>query len=1017
MPLAARSKMSLSSTHFVARSRSLFCGLLLLTQLLSHPAGARSAPARRSQSVEITALVPGETLRREIGGSDRHAYTFVLAERQYAHILIKQQGIDVEITLVDLGGGRTVVDRPNGERGIEGVSIVARQAGAHRLEVRALERAAPRGRYAISLDELRAATPRDESRVAAEQTVTEGEALRARKTAVSLPQALEKFDQAIALWRALDEPYETAVALYGRCLTRRLLGENERAVADCGESLNTMRVLGDAYGEAVARTGRGWAYIYLGDANQALADFTTSLDARRYIGDPRGETLDLVGTGWAYALRGEYNRALEFFQQSIRHSDAQADPRGKEIRLAAIGDVYRRMNRPAQAIEYLSQSLRLHRATNNERGGEAETLTNLGWCRHALGQLSEAKDNFAEALPIRREVGDRAGEAITLLGLAHAERGLGNLYNARQHVKSALAIVESLRAQVVSQPLRLSFFALAQDYYEFYVDLLMHMHRLDPERGFAASAIEIGERARARSLLDLLQESDVDVRQGVPAELLARERALRAKLNAAAAYQRGLLSETYTAAQAAAAAKDVGDLSAALSEVESRIRQASPRYAALTQAQTLDADGIRREVGDADTLLLEYALGKERSFVWAVSSSAIDAYTLPARHKVEAVAGRVSELLTARNAIVPGETSAQRRERAARADAQYSESAGSLSRMLLAPVAARLVRAKRLVIVAPGALQLIPFAALPAPQTPLSPSPDNGSPLIGSPLIVSHELVVLPSASTLAMLRRDTGRGAARTKVVAILADPVFSRDDERFDNGRASRLPMANVSLRTGEGLAEAEEPGFEQQPAADDSGRRSPALPRLFRTRWESEQIAALVPAGEVLQAFDFAASRETAISAVVGGSRIVHFATHAVIDNEHPELSGIALSMFDPDGSPRDGFLRSHDIFNLKLSAELVVLSACRTALGREFRGEGLVSISRGFMYAGAPRVVGSLWASDDKATAELMARFYRKMLRDKLRPAAALRAAQIEMLKERRWQPPYYWAGFTLQGEWQ
>jgi CHAT domain-containing protein/Tfp pilus assembly protein PilF len=889
--------------------------------------------------------------------------------------------------------------------------MIARQAGTYQLEVRALERAAPRGRYDISLGELRAATPRDESRVAAEQTVTEGETLRARKTAVTLPQALEKFGQAIALWRALDEPYETAVALYGRCLTHRLLGDNERAVADCGESLNTMRALGDSYGEAVARTGRGWAYMYLGDADKALADFTASLAARRNIGDPRGETIDLVGMGWAHALRGGYDRALEFFQQSDRVSEAHGDLRGKAIRLAGIGEVYRRMNRPAQAVEYLSWSLQLSRELNNDRGGEAETLTNLGWCRHALGQPGEAKDNFSAALLLRREVGDRTGEAITLLGLAHAERGQGNLYNARQHVESALAIVESLRAQVVSQPLRLSFFALAQDYYEFYVDLLMHMHRLDPERGHAASALEISERARARSLLDLLRESEVDVRQGVPADLLERERVLRARLNTAAAYQRGLLSETYTAAQSAAAAKDVGDLSDALSEVESQIRQASPRYAALTQARTSSAEGIQRDMGGSDTVLLEYALGKERSFVWAVSSATISAYALPARREVEALAGRVSELLTARNAIVPGETPARRRERVEQADAQYHEAAGLLSRMLLVPVAAHLVKAKRLVVVAPGALQLIPFGALPAPKVSVSPLPQNEP-----PLIVTHELVVLPSASTLAMLRRDTGRGAARTKEITILADPVFSRDDERFDGGRLNSVPLANVSLRPGGGAAEAEGGGDVKRPVADGGNRPSPALPRLFRTRWEAEQIAALLPTGEAFQALDFAASRETATGAAVGGSRVVHFATHAVVDNERPELSGIALSMFDREGKAQDGFLRSHDLFNLNLSADLVVLSACRTALGKEFRGEGLIGLARGFMYAGAPRVVGSLWATDDKATAELMVRFYRKMLRDGLPAAAALRAAQIEMLRDRRWRAPYFWAGFTLQGEW-
>jgi CHAT domain-containing protein len=148
-----------------------------------------------------------------------------------------------------------------------------------------------------------------------------------------------------------------------------------------------------------------------------------------------------------------------------------------------------------------------------------------------------------------------------------------------------------------------------------------------------------------------------------------------------------------------------------------------------------------------------------------------------------------------------------------------------------------------------------------------------------------------------------------------------------------------------------------------------------------------------------------------------RFVHFATHGLLNSAHPELSGIVLSLVDEKGQPQNGFLRLNEIYNLSLPADLVVLSACQTALGKEIKGEGLVGLTRGFMYAGAARVVASLWNVQDDATAELMKRFYAKMLgREKLRPAAALRAAQIEMWKTKLWQPPYYWAGFVLQGEW-
>ena len=175
-------------------------------------------------------------------------------------------------------------------------------------------------------------------------------------------------------------------------------------------------------------------------------------------------------------------------------------------------------------------------------------------------------------------------------------------------------------------------------------------------------------------------------------------------------------------------------------------------------------------------------------------------------------------------------------------------------------------------------------------------------------------------------------------------------------------------------------------------------------------------LAAPGMEFKALDFDASRKVATAADIRDYRIVHFATHALMNNEHPELSGIVLSLVDAQGRPQNGFLRLYDIYNMKLAADLVVLSACQTALGKEIRGEGIVGLTRGFMYAGAPRVVASLWRIDDRATAELMRRFYAHMLGEGLRPAAALRAAQVSMLQEKRWQAPHYWAAFTLQGEW-
>ena len=200
-----------------------------------------------------------------------------------------------------------------------------------------------------------------------------------------------------------------------------------------------------------------------------------------------------------------------------------------------------------------------------------------------------------------------------------------------------------------------------------------------------------------------------------------------------------------------------------------------------------------------------------------------------------------------------------------------------------------------------------------------------------------------------------------------------------------------------------------------ASDPGRRL-VIPRLPFTRQEANRLLALTPPTANFRAMDFQASRDTVLKGDLSQYRYIHFATHGVLDTERPGLSSLVLSMVDSAGKPQDGFLRANDIYNLKLPAELVVLSACQTGLGKEIKGEGLVGLTRGFMYAGAARVVVSLWSVNDKATAELMTKFYEKMLKQGARPAAALRAAQVEMWRVKQWQSPYYWAAFTLQGEW-
>jgi CHAT domain-containing protein len=415
---------------------------------------------------------------------------------------------------------------------------------------------------------------------------------------------------------------------------------------------------------------------------------------------------------------------------------------------------------------------------------------------------------------------------------------------------------------------------------------------------------------------------------------------------------------------------------------------------------------------DPDTLLLEYSLGDNASHLFAVSQTSITSYRLPKRAEIEAAARRVRDLLIAPQPQ-PGDTEAKYQARIKEARVNYWPQAAELSRMLLGPVAPQLGR-KRLAIVADGALQYIPFAALPEP----SAGNDGGRNSVAEPqpLFVEHEIVSLPSASTLATLRRETAGRKPAEKSLAVLADPVFTDDDTRVTRnvGKAG----AKEETRSADS-DEIDVAKWQLVRSGQETGviGAEGAFGRLINTRREAAAILALVPEQERKQALDFEASRTTALKPELGEYRIVHIATHGMLNNVHPELSGLVLSLVDAAGQHQDGFLRLQDIYNLKLSAELVVLSACQTGLGKEIKGEGLIGLTRGFMYAGAPRVVASLWKVDDRATSELMKRFYQGMLGpEALRPAGALRQAQLSIWKQKQWRKPYYWAAFVLQGEW-
>jgi CHAT domain-containing protein/Flp pilus assembly protein TadD len=825
-------------------------------------------------------------------------------------------------------------------------------------------------------------------------------------------RALEKYNEALPIRRAVSDRQGEAFTLGSIGRIYRSLGETQKALEKYNEALLILRAIGDRQGEATTLNNIGVVYDSLvGETQKALEKYNEALPILRAIGNRQGEATTLNNIGMVYQSLRETQRALDKFNEALLIRRAIGDRQGEAATLNGIGMVYQSLRETQKALEKHNEALSISQAIG-PRSMEGLTLHNIGTAYNSLGEAQKALDKFNEALSIRRAIGARSEEAQTLRSIAQVAQKRGNLAQARQSLEQAISIIESMRANISSQELRTSFFASRQEFYQSYIDVLMWMQRQNPAATFDALALEVSERARARSLLELLTESRADIRQGVDASLLERERSLQQLLNAKAAAQFALLNRKHTPAQAETFAKEIASLATEYEELRAQIRVRSPRYAALTQPQPLSLAEIQQQVLDPDTLLLEYSLGEDASYLFVVSQTSITWRRLPKRAEIDAVARRVRELLTAPQRQ-PGDTEAKYQARVKEARASYWPQAAELSRMLLGPVASQLGR-QRLLIVADGALQYIPFAALPAP----SPGNDGGrnSGAEPQPLFVEHEIVSLPSASTLATLRRETAGRKPAEKSLVVLADPVFTDDDTRVRRG----VGKAGAKEKTRPADSGETDVAFQQITiSARETGLigAEGGFGRLLSTRREAAGILALVPQRERMQALDFDASRTTALRPELGEYRIVHFATHGMLNNIHPELSGLVLSLVDEAGQQQDGFLRLQDIYNLKLSADLVVLSACQTGLGKEIKGEGLVGLTRGFMYAGAPRIVASLWKVDDRATSELMKRFYQGLLGpERLRPAGALRQAQLFMWKQKQWRAPFYWAAFVLQGEW-
>lgn len=839
--------------------------------------------------------------------------------------------------------------------------------------------------------------------------------------------ALTFSEKALLGWRELKRTDQLPNSLNNVGFAYERLGLWQQAIDYYQESL---AVAGKApkWIEAAILLNIGDLYSKLNDSSRALENYEKALILLREIKNQGAEANVLAHIGAVHISLNNLPEALKYLEQArqiletLNIADIQA------YTLLGIGEVFRRQGKLVEALRHF-EGARKVAETVADRQQESDSHQKLGETHQALGDWSRAQDNYDKALALRLRLEDKLGEATTLYHIAGLKRDRNQLVEAASRSAEALKLFEALRGSIISQQLRISYFETTQRCFELYIDVRLQLYSIDNDYNHIAEALTANEQAHARSLVDALAETSPAISHGVSPALLQKKQALAEKLNIAAQLRQALLNKkevqqraydegrkpghlealTKTDRRLDSLADNIKKLISEADDLETQLRRDSPGFASLTEPQPLNLNQIQSELLDDDTLLLEYSLGELRSFAFVVNDTSIKAVELPRREEIELMAQRLGTALTARNSSVNGEKPSQRKARLDKANTKYTEAASRLSQMVIEPVASLLGK-KRILLVADGALRLIPFPLL---QLPLKSDQIEKTARL---LIEEHEIISLPSASVLAVQRRELQGRKTAPYAVAVLADPVFNSSDPRIRTARrggTGRSSTGKQSDLSGGALAIKDVKRLQESALRV---RGSSTISWLPFSRDEAKAIEDVVPAGQTMLALDFKANRTTAISRALSQYRIVHFATHGIMDPEHPELSSIVLSLVDENGVAQDGFLRLHEIYNLNLPAEVVVISACESGVGKQFKGEGLIALTRGFMYAGAARVVASLWRVNDSATAALMAEFYKEMFTNGKKPAAALRAAQLSISKHKRWREPYFWAGFVIQGEW-
>ncbi|MBD2202284.1 tetratricopeptide repeat protein [Calothrix sp. FACHB-1219] len=838
--------------------------------------------------------------------------------------------------------------------------------------------------------------------------------------------ALNLYNQALEIQRSIPNPTSEARTLVNIASVYRYLGDYKLSIETYNQALDIYKRIKNKVEEIRTLSSIANVYEWQENYNDALKLYQQALSLLNKD-NYQSEIQILWGMTGTYQSLNDYPKALESATRALKLS--QDNDFYEEFSLYNLSTVYRAKGDYQKSLDISNKLLADYRKAGL-RLREARMLGDMSMTYELQKNYQQAINIRSEELKIRRELKESKAEADALYGIAINQRKLGNLNAALTNIEAAIEIIENIRSNVKNSDLRTSYFATVQSYYKFKINLLMELHKKDPSKGYNAQAIETSEASRARGLVELLTEARANIRKGANPELLAEERRIQALIDGKEKVRFEIvnsdkINNPIFKTNAEKLQTEIDELLRQQKELETKIRQTSPQYANLKYPQPLTLAEIQQQL-DKDTLLLQYSLGSDRSFLWVVSPNSLDTYELPKKQEIEKSAINLFCLISQNTSKPPSVTNKENPCTGIK-NRKIDVAATELSQLILSPVKDKLGK-KRLVIVADGALQYIPFAALadlnfqPTSTPQQQDKPKNSCetdrsifrPCVSleeqslnyQPLLVNHEIVSLPSASTIAIQRQQLANRPQAPQALAILADPVYNATDTRVTSAQNKQLQKQD-SLDL-----ELERSALKRSAAS----LNRQGWTRLLGTRKEAETIFNLVPKSKGVQLLDFAANYTAATSSNLNQFRILHFATHGFVNDANPELSGIVLSLVDKQGKDIRGYLRLADLFNLDYPADLIVLSACETGLGKEIQGEGLVGLTRGLMYAGAESLLVSLWKVDDKGTSEFMQEFYKQMWQQNKSASQALRATQLKMWEQEKWRNPNYWAAFTFLGEW-